>query len=191
MSKVETPAVLAAPLSSAPPDVEVDDDEPAELVDVEVDASGVVTDVTPGPVENAGGVSVPQASAAAATASARRRMGTSVHRTPRLVPRLTPIRSMARTEVLLGRARHALRLAPRRHGSRSALGLERGLPCVEGMIDGDLEARFGYGLRLITAGLRAELPIGTESVRPAVLQAIGRRERRPPAPHGCRSIRGA
>ncbi|MFZ6179870.1 hypothetical protein [Nannocystis pusilla] len=74
MSNVETPAVLAAALSSVPPDIEVDD-EPTELMDeVEVDASGVVTDVTPGPVENAGGVPVPQARAAAATASARRRM---------------------------------------------------------------------------------------------------------------------
>jgi len=71
MSNVETPAVLAAALSSAPPDVDVD--ELAELEDeLEVDVSGVVTDVTPGPVENPGGLSLPQARAAAAS-SARRR----------------------------------------------------------------------------------------------------------------------
>ncbi|MCY0986958.1 TetR/AcrR family transcriptional regulator C-terminal domain-containing protein [Nannocystis sp. ILAH1] len=49
------------------------------------------------------------------------------------------------------------------------------------LIDGDLEARFDYGLRLITAGLQTELPTRAEWVRPADPRATGRRERRRPA----------
>lgn len=49
------------------------------------------------------------------------------------------------------------------------------------LIDGDLDARFDYGLRLIAAGLRAELATGPASVRPAHPHATGRRERRRPA----------
>ncbi|MDC0674444.1 TetR/AcrR family transcriptional regulator C-terminal domain-containing protein [Nannocystis radixulma] len=46
------------------------------------------------------------------------------------------------------------------------------------LIDGDLEARFDHGLRLITAGLRAELATEAEPVRPADRHAAARRERR-------------
>jgi len=60
-------AVLSSPPLEVELDVEVDVVELPELLDV------CATEVTPGPVENAGGLSVPQASARAA-ARARRRM---------------------------------------------------------------------------------------------------------------------